>query len=1113
MNTEQLSVILLDTKQNNPNFYIVLAIEQALLRHSRVGRVKRVSYETVVRVAQEQPFDILLAVDGEAANTAILSRIRGLVGTAVLWCWEDPYETAITAVIAPLFDLVFTNDRASRGAYLPPALHLPLAAAECRSIPSSDAQYLYDVAFVGSAWPNRVTFLRRLLQARPNLRYRICLGYNEHLPNTYLDLPESSYVGAVSHFDFLHIANSSRVNLALHRRFSGDGLSKRAETPGPRIFETALAGGFQLVDGEGMTLADLYQDEKELCVFNGFEDGLAKLDTLLTRPKRRMAMAGAAQKRTAAEHSYDHRISKIITTVLAGRAETLPAPSPVPARPRRPRLLFVTHNRIASGNFGGVEVYQETISDQLRADYEVFFYQPAGAGGKVGARDYVLTDSRHRMLRPVTVPDFDSVTVLWHAPSEDAFAGLLAEFKIELVHFHHLINHSPSLPLVCRALGIPTLYTFQDFWTVCSRFNLIDHKRQYCQPHKRSRTACDVCLGSAEGRPDGSQAVRRSFFSYMLCSIDRIVFNSPESAKICRQIFPELPSGSFAELGLPLPWTTMHRAAATVSQADTREGRPPLRVVFLGNFTYGKGAEVFLELVQFMRGANIAFTVAGRPDPAYTERLAHCADVVTVLGEFSPGALDLKKFDLSLHLSVWPETYCITLSEAWKADVVPIVSDCGALGDRVHDGVDGFKVPIGGTGEIVALLRRLEGNRRELGAVRANIGPALWLTPDQHCRTLSAMYCELLGRYPASELLVEPGAVMHPALATSRSFPPHWPQLDWPVVPGLPSPRVVSRNPLQRKLAPLRTTLAEHAFDSLDLVVCIDSFGELPAPEAGVTVVSPWLPARPPIQIVGWLEFSGPLDELCLVARSGNGDVILRPVYLHERPDIIPVEGDRGRLGFITDPFALELLQDGIYELSFATWRCGHPALQPLNTAVSRHEHLTALIQTCRHSPIREPFLGVAWPKLAPTRDCPFHYNLDEVSVRVMVQDSHVPLPILAVHGWTLATPPDQLTAQLELELRGPATFHCEMTMVERPDVLQAFLLDGPLRCGFQCAVWLRSLPRGLYDLFLVRSANSGRFAKAFGQLIVGVDPEDTCVHTPPAESLRILVAMEAGPE
>ena len=1114
MNTERLSVLLIDTKQANPNYYIVLTIEQALQRHPRVARVQRADYDVVVRLAQEQNFDLLLALDGEAANQAILSRVVGLVGMAVLWCWEDPYETAQTARFAPLFDLVFTNDSASVGGYNQPAAHLPLAAAERRGVPATDASYKYDVAFIGSAWPNRVIFLRRLLRARPKLRYRICLAYNEHLPNTYLDLPESSYVGAISHFDFLHVVNHSRLNLVLHRRFSGDGLSKRAETPGPRIFETALAGGFQLVDGDGMDLADLYQDGKDISVFHGFEDALARLDSLLSKPERRMAMARAAQQRTAAEHTYDQRVAKIMTAVLAGYGARLPPPPPLSVR-TRPRLLFVTHNRIANGNFGGVEVYQETISDQMRADYEVFFYQPSSVRGEDGSRSYVLTDSRHHVLRPVTVPDFDPSTVLWHTLLENAFAALLVEYRIELVHFHHLINHPPSLPLVCRALGIPTIYTFQDFWTVCARFNLIDYKRHYCRPHERSRTICDVCLGS-EGRPIGSQAIRRSFFSEVLQSIDRIVFNSPASATICRRIFPELPDTSCVELGLPLPWTTMHRANPSPRQADTQVSRPPLRVVFLGNFTFGKGAETFLELARFMRDANIAFTIAGRVDTDYADQLARYADTVIVAGEFSPGTLDLAKFDVSLHLSVWPETYCITLSEAWKAGVLPIVSDCGALADRVHEGLDGFKIPINGTGELIGLLTRLEGNRRELSAMRANIDPSLWLTPEQHCRVLTALYSELLKDYPASQqrrVATELGACnIHPALAANRVFPPHWPQLDWPVVPSLPNTQRASRNPLQDRLAGLRIAFAEQTFESADLIVWIDSFGGLTMPEADGYTVTPWIPGRPPIQLVGWLEYYGLLDDISLMARSGNGDLIIRPVYLHGRIDLGTADGSSQRLGFLTDPFVPDLLQDGLYELAFVLWRNGKPAIRPIPAAVGRHEHLTALIQTGRTALTREPLPGPAWAKASRTSDCPFHYNLDYVLVRVLAGDTCAPLTVLVVQGWTLATPQDEPAGLIELELRGPATFHAEVTMVERPDVLQTLRLNGPLRCGFEGAVWLGSLPRGSYGVFLVRLSNSSRFERVIGQLIIGVNPEDTQIRLSTAEGPRLpeLVDVES---
>jgi glycosyltransferase involved in cell wall biosynthesis len=71
----------------------------------------------------------------------------------------------------------------------------------------------------------------------------------------------------------------------------------------------------------------------------------------------------------------------------------------------------------------------------------------------------------------------------------------------------------------------------------------------------------------------------------------------------------------------------------------------------------------------------------------------------------------LNDFDVSVHISIWPETYCLTLSEAFGAGIVPIVSDIGALGERVIDGVNGFKFELYSPGSLVDIIRYLIGNR------------------------------------------------------------------------------------------------------------------------------------------------------------------------------------------------------------------------------------------------------------------------------------------------------------------------------------------------------------------------------------------------------------------
>ncbi|NBO58388.1 MAG: glycosyltransferase, partial [Chitinophagia bacterium] len=50
---------------------------------------------------------------------------------------------------------------------------------------------------------------------------------------------------------------------------------------------------------------------------------------------------------------------------------------------------------------------------------------------------------------------------------------------------------------------------------------------------------------------------------------------------------------------------------------------------------------------------------------------------------------------LSIHASIWPETFCISLSEMWDLGVVPIASNIGALSERIRNGENGFLVPPG----------------------------------------------------------------------------------------------------------------------------------------------------------------------------------------------------------------------------------------------------------------------------------------------------------------------------------------------------------------------------------------------------------------------------------
>src|ERR1700732_3326798 len=121
-------VLLLDTKDGNPNHYIVLAIEAALGNHPQVELVRCPGYADALHVAIKEHCNLFLAFDGEGLDRGLCRRLASVCGTSVLWVTEDPYERHVNVQNAVLFDFVFTNDSGSVQAYPRGAYHLPLAA-------------------------------------------------------------------------------------------------------------------------------------------------------------------------------------------------------------------------------------------------------------------------------------------------------------------------------------------------------------------------------------------------------------------------------------------------------------------------------------------------------------------------------------------------------------------------------------------------------------------------------------------------------------------------------------------------------------------------------------------------------------------------------------------------------------------------------------------------------------------------------------------------------------------------------------------------------------------------------------------------------------------------
>lgn len=693
-----MRLLLIDTKPNNPNRYIVRAVFDALRRNPKLTKVISADYTDAISSALNNKFDALIAFDGEEADNAIIHRLCSIIPRRAIWFTEDPYEFNRNKDIANLFDLVLSNDATTAQHYTPPAVHMPLAADRNRHFrPITDEAALYDVFFAGSAWPNRLDFLLQVRRARPRIRLKTILVTNPALdPHLEPWRTKFRFSPAVSIEDFCHLANQSLMTLTLPRRFSADvsRFEASSDTPGPRLFEVAAAGSCQLVDVQTTPIAaSLFDSANQFLSFSSFEECLSRIDDALANPARTRAMAAAAQKQAWDHHLYDHRVASLVDRLLA-----LPAQKGPKQTPSRRKILFVTHNTIENGNYGGSEIVLKEVQNILSEfdSWTLTFDHHDHLEKK-----YILIAPDGSVKETFYINTPQQIGNLTNTDIENIFQDILDQNGFSVVVFNHLLRYPISLPILAKIYGAKTIYYLHDYYMVCENFNLIDDSGGYCDVTSRPEHDCDSCLAATHHMPAGSQTHRRNYMRKAIDAFDVIICSSIASQTIILSIFPN--AAKRIQL-VPLPAFLRH--ADTTKSYDS----PALTVGILGNFTQAKGADTALAVMKQCLDRPILFHLFGRIDDHYVGMLDTLStDKIIRHGSYSgtlPAAF--AQCHVGLFLSPWPETFCITLSEAQSCGVVPIVTNLGAQAERVRDGEDGLLVPVGDADAVCRALERLQ---------------------------------------------------------------------------------------------------------------------------------------------------------------------------------------------------------------------------------------------------------------------------------------------------------------------------------------------------------------------------------------------------------------------
>ena len=251
------------------------------------------------------------------------------------------------------------------------------------------------------------------------------------------------------------------------------------------------------------------------------------------------------------------------------------------------------------------------------------------------------------------------------------------------IHFEGM--HGMPFAEVLRLIddGFDVIVSVHDFSLFCARPHLIEEpSRAFCF-YSQDLDRCHRCLSQTWPVPQNAQRDRRALARQILASATRVIFPSQFLLDQHREIFsmPEL-AGVVIE-------------PAVFARTDSRrDARAPRAIAYAGSAKRHKGAHMLADLAQ---RTDAPLHIFGGGDEELLRELRRLPNV-TVHGYYRNGELPslLQRHGIGLVIvpSIWPEAYCLVISEAWKAGAAVAAFDLGAQAERIRTHGGGWIAPL-----------------------------------------------------------------------------------------------------------------------------------------------------------------------------------------------------------------------------------------------------------------------------------------------------------------------------------------------------------------------------------------------------------------------------------
>ena len=253
----------------------------------------------------------------------------------------------------------------------------------------------------------------------------------------------------------------------------------------------------------------------------------------------------------------------------------------------------------------------------------------------------------------------------------------LKRLNIRMFHVHSNVGVDSELFALPTELDVPYDITVHDYGWFCPRVNLVNRSGVYCG--EPPVPVCDACTEM---------------------DVAKLVTVSQEQLEAARRVYcPSEDARQRMERHFALSNVTVRPHLEGVRAPKEEAARTSIvKIAIIGRIATHKGLRVLRECaahaLEWM--LPLQFTVIGGvTEEAQFERLTN----VEITGAYEEDQVDelvaRHGARVALLPSVWPETYCYTLSIALRNGLFPVAFDLGAIAERMRRAGTGTLLPLG----------------------------------------------------------------------------------------------------------------------------------------------------------------------------------------------------------------------------------------------------------------------------------------------------------------------------------------------------------------------------------------------------------------------------------